>query len=183
MKRGEIKEVSRRPGTNSDRAPADTTWTGGAKRRMRCHRACSAPSGAGDFWPWPQKSPKGPLRNAVSKNFPRAVACCLSLPCPTRSQIVVGHRSKVVCRLRSGPASASLPLPGNYAGHPAPLAGGHRGLAPAPAHEERAAAGASTLGVPLRSGWGRISRRAGPMCPAAVSPSVAGRTQGAAPTR
>ena len=31
--------------------------------------------------------------------------------------------------------------------------GGHRGLASAPAREERAAAGASTLGVPLRSGW------------------------------
>ena len=49
-------------------------------RNLSSGGAGSAPAGAGDFWPWPQKSPKGPLRNAVSKNFPRAVAWVFVAP-------------------------------------------------------------------------------------------------------
>ena len=87
-------------------------------------RACSAPAGAGDFLHQRRKSPKTPPGTQVPGPSWRAVACFSSLPCPTRSRFVGGHRIKVECRLRSGPATASLPLPGNYAGHPAPLAGG-----------------------------------------------------------
>ena len=123
-------------------------------QRTRCHGAGSAPAGAGDFWPWPQKSPKGPLRNAVSKNFPRAVA-----------KVLVGDACHAITVRRCSSHQSRMPsalwtrcrfaaAPGRSCKRPDPLAGGHRGLAPAPAREERAAAGASTLGVPLRGGRG-----------------------------
>ena len=72
---------------------------------------CSAPAGAGDFWPRPQKSPKGPLRNVVSKDFPRAAAGCFSVRPAARSR----ERRCYSLQKQSLSVPAPLPLTGENA--------------------------------------------------------------------
>ena len=66
----------------------------------------------------PKSHQKGHLETLFLRTSLALWRRCSSLPCPTRSRIVGGHRSKVVCRLRSGPAAASLPLPSDHANVP-----------------------------------------------------------------
>ena len=55
----------------------------------------------------PKSHQKGHLETLFLRTSLALWRRCLSLPCAARSQIGGGHRSKVVCRLRSGPATAS----------------------------------------------------------------------------
>jgi hypothetical protein len=152
------------------------------RRRLRQSvfpRVCSAPAGAGDFLR-AQKVTKDALETPWFQVFPARSPARLSLPCPTRLRIVVARRSKVVCRLRSGPAAA----PGQLCRPSCSSRGRTESSAPTQwtgrfTSPRRAVEDAA----PYKGCGDVVFRRGGRLCPPRVCHPLPGRIQGSAPTQ